>query len=94
MFHIAGAFAELEREIIRERAKAGLQNARRRGKRLGRRRAPWSNVQEVAHMASQGLSGRAIAKLAGVSEATVRRTLRAGRSFSTTEGDAVRAPVA
>jgi DNA invertase Pin-like site-specific DNA recombinase len=37
MFHIAGAFAELEREIIRERVKAGLQNARRRGKRLGRR---------------------------------------------------------
>jgi DNA invertase Pin-like site-specific DNA recombinase len=35
MFHIAGAFAELEREIIRERVKAGLQNARRRGKRLG-----------------------------------------------------------
>ena len=35
MFHIAGAFAGLEREIIRERVKAGLQNARRRGKRLG-----------------------------------------------------------
>jgi len=39
MFHIAGAFAELEREIIRERVKAGLQNARRRGRRLRRRRA-------------------------------------------------------
>jgi DNA invertase Pin-like site-specific DNA recombinase len=39
MFHIVGAFAEFEREIIRERVKAGLQNARRRGKRLGRRRA-------------------------------------------------------
>jgi DNA invertase Pin-like site-specific DNA recombinase len=31
MFHIAGAFAELEREIIRERVKAGLANAKRRG---------------------------------------------------------------
>src|SRR5229473_3937840 len=37
MFHIAGAFAELEREIIRERVKAGLANARKRGKRLGRK---------------------------------------------------------
>jgi DNA invertase Pin-like site-specific DNA recombinase len=28
MFHIAGSFAELEREIIRERVRAGLANAR------------------------------------------------------------------
>jgi DNA invertase Pin-like site-specific DNA recombinase len=39
MFHIAGAFAELEREIIRERVKAGLANARRRGRKVGRPRA-------------------------------------------------------
>jgi DNA invertase Pin-like site-specific DNA recombinase len=35
MFHIAGAFAELEREIIRDRVKARLASARRRGKKLG-----------------------------------------------------------
>jgi DNA invertase Pin-like site-specific DNA recombinase len=39
MFHIAGAFAELEREIIRERVKAGLANAKRRGRTVGRPRA-------------------------------------------------------
>jgi DNA invertase Pin-like site-specific DNA recombinase len=39
MFHIAGAFAELEREIIRERVKAGLANAKRRGRKVGRPRA-------------------------------------------------------
>jgi DNA invertase Pin-like site-specific DNA recombinase len=93
MVQIIGAMAEFERSLIAERVRAGLQNARRRGKRLGRRRA-WVNVQEVAEMASRGLSGRAIAKVAGVSEATVRRTLRAGRSFSTTENDSVRVPVA
>jgi DNA invertase Pin-like site-specific DNA recombinase len=38
MFHIAGAFAELEREIIRERVKAGLANAKRRGRKVGRPR--------------------------------------------------------
>src|SRR5437867_8077000 len=53
MFHIAGAFAELEREIIRERVKAGLQNARRRGKRLGRPRA-MVNVGKVTELASCG----------------------------------------
>src|SRR5262249_45725974 len=89
IFHIAGAFAELEREIIRERVKAGIQNAKRRGRRLGRRRA-LVNVQEVVRMGSQGFSGRAIAKLAGVSEATVRRILRSSHGrFVTMVTDAV-----
>jgi DNA invertase Pin-like site-specific DNA recombinase len=79
MFHIAGAFAEFEREIIRERVKACLQNAPRRGKRLGRWRAMVQPVQAVDEMASRGLSGRVIAKTVGVSEATVRRILRGSR---------------
>jgi DNA invertase Pin-like site-specific DNA recombinase len=78
MFHIAGAFAELEREIIRERVKAGVANAKRRGRRVGRPRA-LVNVQEVFQRASQSFSGREIANGAGVSEATVRRLLRSSR---------------
>jgi DNA invertase Pin-like site-specific DNA recombinase len=74
MFHIAGAFAELEREIIRERVKAGLQNARRRGKKLGRPRVVVSR-SEVQALASRGLSARAIAKRLGVSDFTIRRIL-------------------
>src|ERR671938_690727 len=35
IFHIFGALAEFEREIIRERTKAGLQSARARGKAGG-----------------------------------------------------------
>jgi DNA invertase Pin-like site-specific DNA recombinase len=94
MFHIAGAFAELEREIIRERVKAGLANAKRRGRKVGRPRAA-VNVHEVFQRASQGLSGREIAKVVCVSEATVRRILQsAPGKFLTTGGDAVRAPVA
>jgi DNA invertase Pin-like site-specific DNA recombinase len=81
MFHIAGAFAELEREIIRERVKAGLANAKRRGTKVGRPRA-LVNVQEVVQRASQGLSGREIAKAASISEATVRRLLRSARGDS------------
>ena len=38
-FHITGAFAELERNLIRERTKAGLEAARARGRKGGRRKA-------------------------------------------------------
>lgn len=36
MFHVFGAFAEFEREIIRERTLLGLEGAKARGKKLGR----------------------------------------------------------
>ena len=39
MLNLAGAFAELEREIIRERVKAGLANPKGRGRKVGRLRA-------------------------------------------------------
>jgi len=35
-FHVIGSFAEFERDVIVERVKAGLANARAKGKRLGR----------------------------------------------------------
>ena len=38
-FQITGAFAELERNLIRERTLAGLASARQRGRKGGRRRA-------------------------------------------------------
>src|SRR5437660_12491827 len=39
IFHIFGALAEFERDIIRERTKAGLEAARARGRRGGRPKA-------------------------------------------------------
>lgn len=38
MIHMLGAFSEFEREMIRERTLAGLDRARRQGKKLGRPR--------------------------------------------------------
>jgi DNA invertase Pin-like site-specific DNA recombinase len=38
IFHIFGALAEFERDIIRERTQAGLAAARARGRRGGRRK--------------------------------------------------------
>ncbi len=39
IFHIFGALAEFERELIRERTRAGLASARARGRKGGRRKA-------------------------------------------------------
>lgn len=38
MFQVVGAFAEFERALISERTKAGMEEARRQGKKLGRPR--------------------------------------------------------
>ncbi len=75
MFTIIGAMAQLERDIIRERVKAGLERARARGVRLGR---PTARV-EPSHLASlqrEGLSLGEIARRLRCSRSTVRRRLR------------------
>ena len=55
VFTVLGAVAELERSLIVERVKAGLRNARAKGKRLGR---PSKGVDgiAVAVLRSQGAS--------------------------------------
>ena len=47
-FHITGAFAELERDLIRERTKAGLASARARGRKGGRPKAIDSEAFQMA----------------------------------------------
>jgi len=75
MFTIIGTMAQLERDIIRERVKAGLDRARSRGVRLGR---PVSQAKpdEVASLKQQGLSLPEIAKRLRCSPSTVKRRLR------------------
>lgn len=50
--HILGAFAEFERDLIRERINAGLARARKNGTKLGRRRERISerDLRRTAHM--------------------------------------------
>ncbi len=36
LFHVMGAFAELERSLIQERTRAAVETARRKGKHIGR----------------------------------------------------------
>src|SRR5438876_6160070 len=48
IFHIFGALAEFERNLIRERTQAGLQAARARGRRRGRPKALTANKVQMA----------------------------------------------
>ena len=50
VFHIMGALAEFERSLISERTKAGMQAAKRRGKRIGRPHALTASQREHAFM--------------------------------------------
>lgn len=76
MFTIIGAMAQLERDIIRERVKAGLDRAKARGIRLGRPRVPMV-AEELVALREQGLSVGEIARRLRCSRSTVRRCLSA-----------------
>jgi putative DNA-invertase from lambdoid prophage Rac len=78
MFQIIGAMAEFERSLIQERVRAGLRNARSKGKRLGRPRAV-VDVSQIASLRASGVSWRAIARELGVGEGTVRRACAKNR---------------
>jgi DNA invertase Pin-like site-specific DNA recombinase len=74
MFQIVGVMAERERSLVRERVKAGLREARRKGKKLGRP-PRIMNFVEMARLRERGASFREIAKAVGASPATVRTRL-------------------
>ena len=76
VFHVVGSVAEFERDIIKERVRAGLANARRNGKRLGRPSILAKVSPKIHTLKEKGLSNRMIAHKLGVGEATVRRALK------------------
>jgi DNA invertase Pin-like site-specific DNA recombinase len=81
VFHIFGALAEFERDIIRERTQAGLQAARARGRLGGRRRAKALDTPKKVAMAQALYADKAnpvgdICKTLNVSRATLYRYLR------------------
>jgi DNA invertase Pin-like site-specific DNA recombinase len=76
-FHVIGSFAEFERDVIVERVKAGLANARAKGKRLGRPvRDPGVEARVQTLKRSEGLSLRQIAAREGLSPSGVRKMLK------------------
>ena len=72
MFQIIGAMAEFERSLIQERVRAGLRNARAKGKKFGRPRARVDAVS-VAALRSDGLSWSDVCRRLKVSKGTAQR---------------------
>lgn len=78
LFTIISAISQLERELIAERVRNGLVNARAKGKKLGRTKTRPSEL--IRGLALQGMSYRAIAKLAKCSASSVAEEIRQQRS--------------
>ncbi len=76
VFHVIGAVAEFEKDIIGERVKAGLENAKRKGKRLGRPPVPDDVFEKAKTLRKEGLSYRKIGKRLGVDEGTIRKRMK------------------
>ena len=74
VFTVLGAVAELERSLIAERVKAGLRNARAKGKRLGRPRVV-VDAPRIAALRARGRSWREITTETGISKGTAQRAL-------------------
>jgi DNA invertase Pin-like site-specific DNA recombinase len=72
IFTVLGAVAELERSLIAERVKAGLRNARAKGKRLGRPKVVLDRAR-IAALRAAGYGWKKIAKELGVGVSTVLR---------------------
>jgi DNA invertase Pin-like site-specific DNA recombinase len=72
VFTVLGAVAELERSLIVERVKAGLRNAKAKGKRLGRPKVDFDSAR-IAMLRSKGLGWRAVARELGVGVGTLYR---------------------
>ena len=75
IFTIISAVAQLERDIIAERVKAGLRRARENGKKLGRPKVA-VDLKQILKLRRQGLSLRAIATDIGVSRTTVYEIIK------------------
>ncbi len=72
-------FAEFERDLIRERVRAGLERARRDGTRLGRPPTAATHVNEARALRARDLSHAEIARRLGIGESSVRRILVAAK---------------
>lgn len=86
VFHVFGAMAEFERNLIRERTQAGLASARARGRQGGRPPAINKQLQQrtLALYNEKKLSVAEICKIAGISRSTLYKYLRESAKITTT----------
>jgi DNA invertase Pin-like site-specific DNA recombinase len=79
VFHVFGALAEFERDLISERTRAGLQSARARGRNGGRPKKLTAKKLEAAKamLRDKSLPISEVCKTLGVSKSTLYRSLPA-----------------
>ncbi len=78
-FHVMSALAEMERELIVERTRAGLAAAREQGRIGGRRRVMTLEVVDRAHrMLENGATRQQVADVIGVGVKTIYKYFPAG----------------
>ncbi len=71
-------FAEFERDILRDRVRAGIAQARKEGRPHGRPPTITRHSAEVRRLFQEGVSKREIARRIGISRASVRHLLEGG----------------
>jgi DNA invertase Pin-like site-specific DNA recombinase len=73
-FHIMASLAEMERELTMERTRAGLEIARQRGRKGGRRpKMTRSKIESAKHLLASGIPPKEVARNLGVSIPTFYR---------------------
>lgn len=77
MAGLLAIFAEFERDILRERTRAGLAHARESGKRLGRPATAAAHAAEIRKLQRSGVSKSEIARRLQIGRTSVRRILAA-----------------
>jgi putative DNA-invertase from lambdoid prophage Rac len=75
MAALLAVFAEFEREILRERVRAGLAHARQSGQRLGRPMTVGLHASEIRKLHRAGISKSEIARRLNIGRTSVRRIL-------------------
>jgi putative DNA-invertase from lambdoid prophage Rac len=75
MAGLLAIFAEFEREVLRERTKAGLAHARKNGKRLGRPATAAAHAAEIRKLHRASISKSEIARRLQIGRTSVRRIL-------------------
>src|SRR6202789_607905 len=77
MAALLAVFAEFEREILRERVRAGLAHARQNGKKLGRPATAARHTSEIRKLYRAGVTKSEIARRLQIGRTSVRRILGA-----------------
>jgi putative DNA-invertase from lambdoid prophage Rac len=80
MAAMLAVFAEFEREILRERVRAGLAHARQNGKTLGRPLTAGLKADRIQKLHRSGISKSQIARQLSIGRTSVRRILNGPRS--------------